>query len=190
MTKARNLNVSRLKKENCRIIIITNTKWTLNVSVITYLAICHNNIDNSFLNKIHFWSYCSLLNYNITWKDIRMWRVKKCSLEAFFNFRVLTIETYSKCLNGQHENGQEYVPGWKTSYLSLVTTSDTKFESAFAKKGTEATNDLNERHEEIIYQCMYWFIRQMDEEGGIIGQLTYSCNWSHPLATFHSTRPE
>lgn len=35
-----------------------------------------------------------------------------------------------------------YLPGWNTSYLSLVTTSDTKFESAFAKKGTEATNDL------------------------------------------------
>lgn len=34
------------------------------------------------------------------------------------------------------------IPGWKTSYLNLVTTSETKFESAFAKKGTEATSDL------------------------------------------------
>jgi hypothetical protein len=36
------------------------------------------------------------------------------------------------------------IPGWKTSYLNLVTTSDTKLESAFAKKGTEATKDLSE----------------------------------------------
>lgn len=34
------------------------------------------------------------------------------------------------------------LPGWNTSYLSFVTTSDTKFASALAKKGTEATNDL------------------------------------------------
>lgn len=34
------------------------------------------------------------------------------------------------------------LPGWKTSYLNLVTTSETKFESAFAKNGTEATSDL------------------------------------------------
>lgn len=33
-------------------------------------------------------------------------------------------------------------PGWKTSYLNLVTTSETKLESALAKKGTEATKDL------------------------------------------------
>lgn len=34
------------------------------------------------------------------------------------------------------------LPGWKTSYLSLVTTSETKLESALAKNGTDATNDL------------------------------------------------
>lgn len=34
------------------------------------------------------------------------------------------------------------LPGWYTSYLSLVTTSVTKRESAFAKKGTEATKAL------------------------------------------------
>lgn len=34
------------------------------------------------------------------------------------------------------------LPGWKTSYRSFVTTSETKFESALAKNGTEATKDL------------------------------------------------
>lgn len=33
-------------------------------------------------------------------------------------------------------------PGWKTSYFNLVTTSETKLESALAKNGTEATRDL------------------------------------------------
>lgn len=33
------------------------------------------------------------------------------------------------------------LPGWKTSYLNFVTTSDTKLESALAKNGTDATND-------------------------------------------------
>jgi hypothetical protein len=42
------------------------------------------------------------------------------------------------------------LPGWKTSYLNLVTTSDTKLESAFAKKGTEATKDLK-----IIRKCTF-----------------------------------
>lgn len=34
------------------------------------------------------------------------------------------------------------LPGWNTSYLSFVTTSDTKLESALAKNGTDATRDL------------------------------------------------
>lgn len=37
---------------------------------------------------------------------------------------------------------RRFLPGWNTSYFSFVTTSDTKLESALAKKGTEATNDL------------------------------------------------
>ena len=33
-------------------------------------------------------------------------------------------------------------PGWKTSYSSFVTTSDTKLGSACVKNGTEATKAL------------------------------------------------
>lgn len=37
--------------------------------------------------------------------------------------------------------------GWKTSYFNFVTTSDTKFWSALAKKGTDATRDLQHNNE-------------------------------------------
>lgn len=35
--------------------------------------------------------------------------------------------------------------GWNTSYFNFVTTSDTKFWSALAKKGTDATRDLHKK---------------------------------------------
>jgi len=41
-------------------------------------------------------------------------------------------------------------PGWKTSYLSFVTTVDTNSGSALAKKGTAATND---RQLKLITSC-------------------------------------
>lgn len=49
------------------------------------------------------------------------------------------IKKYNK---NTHVTKHLTLPGWKTSYRNFVTTSETKFESAFAKNGTEATNDL------------------------------------------------
>ena len=38
--------------------------------------------------------------------------------------------------------GKGDLPGWKTSYCSFVTTSETNDGSALAKKGTDATSAL------------------------------------------------
>lgn len=46
------------------------------------------------------------------------------------------------------------LPGWNTSYLSFVTTSDTKLESALAKNGTDATRDLQND----INFFLFWFV--------------------------------
>lgn len=57
--------------------------WDMIVTVmflrILYLSICHNNINNTFLNKIHFCSNRTLFDYNITWKreDVSELQIKK-----------------------------------------------------------------------------------------------------------------
>lgn len=83
----------------------------------THLAVGHDNVHNALLYEVHFCTDRALLYDNITC------RYPKISLNS----------TQMKIWCS---------PGWKTSYFSLVTTSETKFESALAKKGTDATRDL------------------------------------------------
>lgn len=47
------------------------------------------------------------------------------------------------------------IPGWKTSYFSLVTTSETKFESALAKKALTPRGTCEKLHRNIKYSSWY-----------------------------------
>lgn len=57
-------------------------------------------------------------------------------------YEMISVKFNGKVKSIPIDRDKKSIPGWKTSYLNLVTTSETKLESALAKNGTDATNDL------------------------------------------------